>query len=1246
MSDGTRSLLIRFLGDADQLSRASKQAEGATDSLEKRVKAVGAAITAAYAGSKVISFAKDSVSAAMEDAKAQDILDRSIRNVTGATDAQVAAAERHIAVLEGTLAVSDDKLRPALERLVRSTKDVSEAERLLDVALDVSAGTGKDLQTVVEALGKAHDGNTGALGRLGIATKDAEGKTKSFADIVADLSQKFSGQAAGAADTAAGRMEALRIRFDNLKETVGTALLPVVEQLASVVGSVVGWFNELDPGLQRVISQLVVFGGIGYTAYKTVKNISEAVGGLTSLFSKMSTMSVVSLGAVGVALAAVAVAVAIFGDEEDDTRRSAEEFSGAVAKQTAALETNMEAKQGVMDAEERWRLSMDALSRAILDSLGEDKFGNVAERMQRALGSLGFTVHDTARVFALLRGENILPNWRNLLADVEGLTDAQREEMAVLLTGLHGFEEARVAINEYGAAAGWSATQVEQVKSAWALFVEANNTDSVDTIAETFLRAASGASDLTQGLVAQARAAAQANAGTSGGVAAYQEYLRLAEGLSDEQRHLALNLDAATAAQADQADAQRDTNEAARDWQRIGPDTSTAAFGQAVATSAAKTRDLAAAEAEANERAAAFVITAASMNEELRNVAAALDALIGRNLNMEQANQRLLEAQQGVNEAIYENVAAYGDAGRSLDINTEAGRANRDAVQETVEAIVAQGEAMIEMGKSQEEVTRTIEWNRGALIGQMVDLGMTREAAEEYVNQLGLTPENIATAVELANQEKAKADIADILERLGPLDDIREPVIQALIDQGKYNEALTMLKELERERRPPVRPVVYGRGVQYTYAGGTDFHPGGMALVGEEGPEIVWLPRGAAVSSSSATRGIMSGLAAGGLQSGQVAKYDVWPIPTTAPPADGGTGGADDEDTRMANRYEAGDLGLNEYRTYLNARLAAAEAAQGKYSAGWMNQWRLIQGLNRQEAQAAAERADAEKKAADDAIAHQDRVMRFLYDTQQISLEQYRAYLAGRLASLDANSDAAMDLSRSVYDLDAKLLADREAAEEAARKRREDAEREAVAELERIYEDAQRRTAFKQAAGAVDTAMSQLGIAGAKAYWYALDRKRTQEERDEATKEFEDAKIAAAEALFKRADAGANAAGLDDNTIPWARAVRAALLADISNAPVLADAINKLLEGVPAFAKGLAAGPINPTPGGRLVRAGDGGQREWVATDDDLAALMRGGVMVSLGPVYAGIGADGTTIGREALKVIADGLRRLARETK
>jgi hypothetical protein len=193
--------------------------------------AIAAAAAAAYA----IKLGVDGVKAAIEDEAAQLRLASALRAATGATDAQIKATEDYISKTSLATGVADDELRPALQRLALSTKDTGKAQELLALALDVSKGSGKDLETVANALGKAQDGNTTSLGRLGLGLSKAELATLSFEQLQTKLSDLFGGAAARNAQTFQGRIEVLKNGFNEAKEAVGTALLPIIEQLIEYV---------------------------------------------------------------------------------------------------------------------------------------------------------------------------------------------------------------------------------------------------------------------------------------------------------------------------------------------------------------------------------------------------------------------------------------------------------------------------------------------------------------------------------------------------------------------------------------------------------------------------------------------------------------------------------------------------------------------------------------------------------------------------------------------------------------------------------------------------------------------------------------------------------------------------------------------------------------------------------------------------------------------------------------------------
>jgi hypothetical protein len=255
-----RTLKLALLADTknfiDGLDKADRETKTFSNKLDNALQKGAAAFLAvgAAAGAMAIKIGVDAVKAAVEDEKAQKSLAITLRNTTKATDQQVAAVEDYIDKTARATGVADDQLRPSLDRLVRSTQDVTKAQKLQTLALDIAAGTGKDLATVSEALGKAYDGNLGALKRIGVPLDENIVKTKDFDAAVVALTQTFAGQADAAAETFAGRLARIRIAIDEAKEQLGQALLPLLERFARFAT------EKLAPALQGLVDGLTRSG--------------------------------------------------------------------------------------------------------------------------------------------------------------------------------------------------------------------------------------------------------------------------------------------------------------------------------------------------------------------------------------------------------------------------------------------------------------------------------------------------------------------------------------------------------------------------------------------------------------------------------------------------------------------------------------------------------------------------------------------------------------------------------------------------------------------------------------------------------------------------------------------------------------------------------------------------------------------------------------------------------------------------
>jgi len=272
MATVNRTLKLSILADVDDLKKKLDQADKAVETNSDKISAFGkkaglafAAATAAAAAYGV-KLAVDGVKAAIEDEQAQLRLAKALESATGATKDQIKSTEDMILKTSLATGVADDELRPAMQRLAVSTKDVGEAQRLLGLALDISKGSGKSLEEVANALGKAQDGNTTALGRLGLGLSKAELATLSFTEIQAKLSELYGGAAAANADTFQGKIDRLKVAFDEAKESLGVLLLPQVEKFINFLN------NKGIPALDGFIAGLTGEEGLTNSLDETGKS--------------------------------------------------------------------------------------------------------------------------------------------------------------------------------------------------------------------------------------------------------------------------------------------------------------------------------------------------------------------------------------------------------------------------------------------------------------------------------------------------------------------------------------------------------------------------------------------------------------------------------------------------------------------------------------------------------------------------------------------------------------------------------------------------------------------------------------------------------------------------------------------------------------------------------------------------------------------------------------------------------------
>ena len=297
--------------DAKGTQRAVKEfqkLEGASAKASFAMKKAALPAAAAIAG---IGFALvGATKAAMEDQAEQVQLALALENVTGATDAQIKASEDMISKMSLASGVADSELRPALASLVRGTKDIEEANRALALAQDVAAGSGKDLATVSDAIAKAYGGNMKGLQALSPEIKAMIKDGASLEDVMNVLGGSFGGASAAAAATAEGGMKRLGIALAETKESIGAALLPVVEAILPVLLKFAGWAQNNTKTL-LIIAGAIAGVSAAVLIFNAAVGIATVVNTLFALSLTAAQLAMVGFITLGIALV-IAALVALY----------------------------------------------------------------------------------------------------------------------------------------------------------------------------------------------------------------------------------------------------------------------------------------------------------------------------------------------------------------------------------------------------------------------------------------------------------------------------------------------------------------------------------------------------------------------------------------------------------------------------------------------------------------------------------------------------------------------------------------------------------------------------------------------------------------------------------------------------------------------------------------------------------------------------------------------------------------------
>lgn len=781
MANNKRQILIELLGNATGFKGAANQASGATGKLDKATRTLGKTLLSVYAVKKIITFGLAAVHAAEEDAAAQKVLATTMRNTLNATDDQIASLEKWITQISYATGYMDDELRPAMGTFLRATKDQTKAQDLMQLSMDVSRGTGKDLASVTAAIAKAYGGNTTALGRLVPGIKQAGEGTLTWATAQARLNQQFGGQAAAYADTAAGRAARLAAQYNDMKEALGTALIPVMETFVGILSTVFGWFNSLSPEVQKVIVALVAAAGVAYIA-------SAAIGALNASLAAMGLAAQVSqpwLIAISLAIGAAVAAASIFSDDTAKAGVAAKQFNDQVRNASSGLDLQKIAFLDAAGAAAIYRETVfSGITKDVHDKIAGDK------QMQAALEKYGLTMTEVNEV--VTGSGDAWAAYQKLRvgasAQIKAGTDDEMAGAQKLLDLLSDYAVAgREVVN----------TNVRLAKSG-------------DLQSIMFLKATGNWGELTAAEQKNAEAVLDAAAATD-------------------------KASAATAAAAD-------TNDA---------------FATAIEGANHAVRDARDALSEEADKA--------------NDLKAAIDAVFAPYMNFE-------EAQRNLAAAAAETTASLESNGKTLDINTEKGRSNREAIEKQVKSILDFGASMVAAGYSTADATANIDNLTTSLHDQLIASGLTEEQVASYLNTLGLTPANVKTTLDLANYDATKRKLEDELKQLGTIEDGAKADIQADIDNGSFATAQAKVDALAKDRGMNLKVNVTGGGtvslvplsgsktgiVVNPYAAGGHPNAGDTIMVGEDGPEIMQIGRHATVHPADVTASVLGSGRSGG----------------------------------------------------------------------------------------------------------------------------------------------------------------------------------------------------------------------------------------------------------------------------------------------------------------------------------------------------------------------------------------------
>jgi len=346
-----------------ELGRVNKAVDDtgkSTQSMSSKIQA--AAVPAAAAFTAVAGETILATKAAAEHEQAVTKMEGALRRTTGATEEQLHANDEWVASLARATGVSEDQLMPAMSKLALATGSVEGAHKALQVALDVSAQSGKSLEAVTGALAKGYTGNTAALNRLVPGLDQTVIKSKDMNQVMELLAQTTGGAAAEAANTAAGQYQVFQVQMQQLQEGIGTALLPIMEKLVGIMNEVAGVARDHASAFTALIavvgalSAAILIANAAIKAYEAITIIARAATAAWTAAQWLlnAALDANPIGIVVIAIAALGAALVVAYTRSQTFRNIVAAALGAVESAAHALGAAFNAVMAAASAAWGW----------------------------------------------------------------------------------------------------------------------------------------------------------------------------------------------------------------------------------------------------------------------------------------------------------------------------------------------------------------------------------------------------------------------------------------------------------------------------------------------------------------------------------------------------------------------------------------------------------------------------------------------------------------------------------------------------------------------------------------------------------------------------------------------------------------------------------------------------------------------------------------------------------------------------